>query len=294
MTGARPLAVCGEYAPSVLYAASRWRPEGMERRVFQRLKAYALLGVLEGIHTVRLGGRSWRLGPGGLAILPPDESWDHRMAPRSRLLYAVVTAMRCVQVGLGDNNTRRIHPDEPSQPKPEAIWGVGLPIVQPAAVAEPSLIELRAVCDLWWRGDLHRMRANHLVGSILLRAVSAVAAPAVGTEPERSEDPVVDRALAGLAGIPPPPTATAWAVIAGLHRNRFKERFAAAMGMAPAAFLRQYRLRRAEEMLLAGRGPLDLVAIESGYRDVRAMAHAFAVAHGCAPTVWLRTRQARS
>jgi AraC-like DNA-binding protein len=291
MTQPRPLAVCGDYAPMLLYAASRWRSEVGSRVIYQRLKTYALLGVVEGVHTVRRGSRSWRMAPGSMAILTPDEPWEHHLALRGRLLYAVIAVMRTAQVGMGGNNTRRILPDEPRQPSPEAIWGVPLPVVQPPEVAEPSMTDLRAICDLWWRDDLNRMRANHLVGSVLLRAVAAASGPA-GSSPSRSVDPLVDRALAALVGKPPPPTAAAWAAATGLHRNRFCDRFQAAMGVPPATYLRRHRLERAEAMLLSGQPSLDLIAIESGYRDVRALAHAFMTAHGCSPLVWRRTRQA--
>jgi transcriptional regulator GlxA family with amidase domain len=137
------------------------------------------------------------------------------------------------------------------------------------------------------------MRANHLVGSILLRAALSAGSRAHGSAADQPEDPWVAKALAYLDGMPPPASAGAWAAAVGLHRNRFSERFQSAMGMPPAAYLRSLRIQRAEKWLLSGEASLERIAIEAGFRDVRSMGHAFAASHGCSPSAWRRAHTGR-
>ncbi|MFM2090922.1 MAG: hypothetical protein RLZZ127_1411 [Planctomycetota bacterium] len=286
-----PLAVGGSYAPLVHYGSSRWSRDSAGQQVPQCLGAYALLGVVAGTHAIRLDGHVWRLAAGDVAILAPGRPWMHLVAARSRLVYAVgsLAATRLVR----EEHTFRIAPSARSQPAPAAIWGLDLPVVLPAPVATACLPDLVAVCDLWWRDIVSRMRANHLFAGIFLRAVLATVPARARIDPAPVADPLVRRALRLLQDARPPVHGDAWAALAGAHRNRFAERFAGVMGESPSRYLRRFRLRRAEELLTAGDPSLERVAIESGYRDAVALGRAFRAAHGCSAIVW-RRRQAES
>jgi AraC-like DNA-binding protein len=290
-TSDQVLAITGAYAPSVHYAAGRWHHDVNERNHPQHLKAYAVLAIEDGLHHIRLRGQQWRLRAGDLAILAPDQPWVHVLVPGARRLYAVGSLAHTSLLPAG-GLTHRIATHEPAQPPPSAIWGVDLPVVQPRAVAQAAIADLRAICDLWWTAVPGLLRANHHFASIFLRAVLAVAGriqPAADAEPA---DDVVRGALSAIDGRPPPASVAVWAAMIDLHRNRFADRFQAALGQSPGAYLRRLRLRRAEEMLLATDFGLDRIAVDAGYRDVDALRHAFTSAHRVPPSLWRRSRRA--
>lgn len=284
-------AITGHYSPVIHYGSERWQIGLAPRRVDQHLPTYAVLGVTEGRHRISLGDQSWLLEPGQVAILTPDQQWQHQVARGAHLLYLVGTLTSATLIGPGENSVLRLDPKAGPQPQPQplAIWGVDLPVVQPPSVSAAIYADLALGCDLWWRGDLSRLRANHHFAGIFLRAV-IVAATGRGQQRVGKPDSVLERAMAVLAGRPPPRSASIWAAAVGLHRNRFAERFTEHFGEAPSDFLRQLRLRRAMELLEHSQENLDYIAHEAGYRDVAALGAAFRKTLGCSPSTWRQQR----
>jgi AraC-like DNA-binding protein len=70
----------------------------------------------------------------------------------------------------------------------------------------------------------------------------------------------------------------------GLSASRLRHRFAARHGLAPEAWRRRERLRRAHRLLAAGGLTAEAVARQCGWSGVRAMAKAFRVAFGYPPS----------
>ena len=82
------------------------------------------------------------------------------------------------------------------------------------------------------------------------------------------------------------------AAAAGMSRSRFAERFQAAYGRPPMAFLRALRLSRAAKLLSAGRVPVKRVAQEVGFSSRSAFTRAFVGAWGASPRAFRGRRDA--
>ncbi|GGK00127.1 AraC family transcriptional regulator [Pilimelia anulata] len=97
-------------------------------------------------------------------------------------------------------------------------------------------------------------------------------------------DPAVGRALAAMHAEP----ARGWTVaglagVAGLSRAAFSRRFGALVGEPPLAYLTQWRMLRAQQLLRAGTATLDAVARQVGYDSPFAFGRAFKRYAGTSP-----------
>jgi transcriptional regulator GlxA family with amidase domain len=109
--------------------------------------------------------------------------------------------------------------------------------------------------------------------------------------PPPPEDPYVARALAAMKAEPAKQwTVSRLAQIACLSRAPFARRFRRALGIAPAAWLREHRLRLAQAALLSSDATLTAIAGEVGYATAFALAKAFRRRFGMAPGVFRRSR----
>lgn len=79
---------------------------------------------------------------------------------------------------------------------------------------------------------------------------------------------------------------------AAMSRSRFAERFTGAVGLTPFAYLTQWRMIKARELL--GQPGLDMadVAERCGYRSVPAFGRRFAASFGIGPGEWRKRRLA--
>ncbi|MFX7870677.1 helix-turn-helix transcriptional regulator, partial [Acinetobacter baumannii] len=79
-------------------------------------------------------------------------------------------------------------------------------------------------------------------------------------------DAQLGRALAAIhADVGAPWTVEALAGHAAMSRTRFAERFRALVGMAPMAYLTEWRLQRGLKMLADGKLPVKTIAAQVGY-----------------------------
>lgn len=94
-------------------------------------------------------------------------------------------------------------------------------------------------------------------------------------------DTQLGRALAAIHRDP----ARDWTVaaIAAMSRTVFAERFAAATGATPLAYVTEWRLGRAQALLADPRHSLEAVAAETGYGSASALSRAYARRFGEAP-----------
>lgn len=76
---------------------------------------------------------------------------------------------------------------------------------------------------------------------------------------------------------------------AGMSRSRFAERFRDLLGVAPMAYLSEWRLQKALAMLDDSRSSVQQIASESGYQSPAAFTRAFAGRFGIPPTEYRRT-----
>lgn len=105
--------------------------------------------------------------------------------------------------------------------------------------------------------------------------------------------PRMAAAIAGFRADAPPPTIAALARSAGLDRAVFSRRFAAAMGEAPAAWMRRQRIQRAQSLLRDGCS-VTATALRLGFASSQHLADAFRRTIGCPPTAWLARIRAGS
>ena len=69
----------------------------------------------------------------------------------------------------------------------------------------------------------------------------------------------------------------------GLSRSVFARRFTRTLGAAPVEYLLRWRMALAKDALRHGRGPLEAIAAETGYRSASAFSTAFSRLVGCPP-----------
>ena len=98
-------------------------------------------------------------------------------------------------------------------------------------------------------------------------------------------DPQLARALANIHA----DVARGWTVAelagrAGMSRSVFARRFSEAVGAAPVEYLLSWRMARAKDALLHGRGTLEEIAATVGYKSASAFSTAFSHRVGCPPS----------
>jgi AraC-like DNA-binding protein len=71
---------------------------------------------------------------------------------------------------------------------------------------------------------------------------------------------------------------------AGMSRSVFARRFSEAVGAAPVEYLLRWRMALAKDALLHGRGTLDEIAAQVGYKSASAFSTAFRQRVGCPPS----------
>jgi len=100
------------------------------------------------------------------------------------------------------------------------------------------------------------------------------------------EDAQIGRALALIHARPDAPwTVESLGAEVAMSRSAFAERFAAMVGMGPAAYLAEWRLQRALAMLEDGRDSIQQIAAANGYQSPAAFSRAFSAKFGISPRV---------
>ena len=103
-------------------------------------------------------------------------------------------------------------------------------------------------------------------------------------------DPGLARVLEAVQRQPAQPwPLDALARMAGMSRSKFASQFHKQVGMPPAEYIAQRRMKLARQ-LLRQRLPVDQVAIRVGYQSQPAFSRAFIARFGVPPSAWLRSR----
>ena len=127
---------------------------------------------------------------------------------------------------------------------------------------------------------------NRLSEILFIEAIRAHAAE-MSTSPQilsALADPRIGRALSGIHKAPEQEwTLDSLAAEAAMSRSRFAERFRHLVGVAPAAYLHEWRMQKARAMLAEGRRQIAEISHAVGYRSPAAFTRAFAEAFGCPP-----------
>ncbi|MEU7898909.1 AraC family transcriptional regulator [Nonomuraea sp. NPDC049152] len=100
-----------------------------------------------------------------------------------------------------------------------------------------------------------------------------------------SHDPVIGRALRLIHDDPAHPwTVASLADKAGVSRSRFAQRFAELVGQPPMAYLTDWRICQAADLLARTDGTVDAVARQVGYSNAYALSVAFKRTLGVRPS----------
>jgi len=122
------------------------------------------------------------------------------------------------------------------------------------------------------------LRHAHATGQLELDALSGLS------------DPGLARVLEAVRRQPAQPwPLDALARMAGMSRSRFASHFHKEIGMPPAEYIAQRRMKLAQ-LLLRQRLPVEQVAIRVGYQSQPAFSRAFIARFGVSPSAWLRSR----
>lgn len=106
-------------------------------------------------------------------------------------------------------------------------------------------------------------------------------------------DAKISRALAAIHQMPANPwTVEKMAAVAAMSRSRFADRFQELTGMAPLAYLTEWRMQRARRMLASTSANIQEVAGAVGYQSAAAFTRAFAAMYGEPPTDFRRREAA--
>jgi AraC-like DNA-binding protein len=169
----------------------------------------------------------------------------------------------------------------------------GLP--ESLVVRAPAGSGLRATTDLLGREVLadapgQQALLDRLLDVALvqvLRQHFAEVGPAAPPWFRASGDPAVGAALRALHADPAAPwTVASLAAEASLSRGAFARRFRELLGVAPLAYLTDWRMALARERLRDGDEGLAAVAASVGYRSEFAFAAAFKRHHSASPGRW--------
>jgi transcriptional regulator GlxA family with amidase domain len=110
---------------------------------------------------------------------------------------------------------------------------------------------------------------------------------------QAEERPALDERLAGVLALierrlDHPPSVAACAHAAGLAPTWFSDRFAAALGVRPAAWIERRRIRQAQLLLATSDLPIKGVAARLGYGHAPHFARAFRRVTGLSPGAYRR------
>lgn len=229
------------------------------------------IGLIEaGIEEYAFRGETIRVGPGGLALLDPEEvHTGHAGVPEGwtyRVLYPDIAMMESVARDLG---------------------GGGPPgfAVTTADDAEGAR-RVRAAHRAAGAGD-------QLSASALLRhAMEHIVRRYAGTPVQGAERTAAPLAVAAARDllherIVDPPRLEELARLVGASPYALNRAFAAAYGLPPHAYLNQVRVHRAQQLLRAGVGPAD-VAAQVGFADQAHLTRHFKRHKGVPPGAYQR------
>ena len=105
-------------------------------------------------------------------------------------------------------------------------------------------------------------------------------------------DPRIGRVLASIQNDPSRPwSLPQFAAVAGMSRTTFASRFLEVIGQSPIAYLNQWRLDLAADLLRGQNLSISALIFQVGYNSEAAFGRAFKLRHGQPPLQWRRAVQ---
>lgn len=280
------LCLDGSYRPWIRTAGSSLRPKpwAFPQRV---LTDYLLILVLDGREWVSLdGGSRQDLGPGEAYLLPPGrvtdkgcDDWSHPAWVHFDLIHHPrredMPPAPCHQTSLGRRRSWL-------QPSPRDVYGCDLPLLVPKILLPRFQREVPRLIASWRSSvPVERLRAQQILGDLLIDLVATVAAPAVDGDAAiiHAED-IARRSLDADFGV------AAFADAAGMSPSTFHERYRRLRGTTPLRFLTEARMALARDLLADPRQSIGSIAARVGHPDPTVFGRIFRREHGCTPRDW--------
>lgn len=231
--------------------------------------------ITGGIEEYAHPGGTSRVGPGGLAVVGPDE-------------------VHTGHAGVPEGWTYRVF-----YPRPEVVVGIarelglrGTPAFSESGIDAPEASRLLHAAHLAAeRGD--RLGASSLMrGGIaaLLRSHGRERLPRARGGTARPETARAREVL--VSRLTDPPTLEELAAAVGMGPFALSRAFSSAYGLPPHAYLNQLRVDRARALLAAGRAPAE-VAAEVGFTDQAHLSRHFRRHLGVPPGAYRRALAGR-
>ncbi|MEL6316819.1 MAG: AraC family transcriptional regulator [Pseudomonadota bacterium] len=259
--------------------------------------------VLQGQCVVAVsGGPTLTLGPGDLAMVPRGRS--HVLADRAgRAPTALETVLK--DAGYSGRGVLALGDGDPTASTQMVCGHYNFRdrARHPLLDALPDHILITAATRLKtpWLDELLRMMAQRALSDTLGSATSVkrlseiVFAEVVRAGLAQSDDlarvmaglqdPQIGRALAAIHAAPEEPwTVASLAAAVGMSRSSFAERFRELMGVAPLAYVTDWRIQRALKLLSDPRLSVQQVAGLVGYQSAAAFSRAFTAKLGVSPS----------
>jgi AraC-like DNA-binding protein len=252
-----------------------------------------LLALAEGVTTLAYvveGEISGDLGGAGCAI---ERTGALTIPAGSRTLLAgdAFLTMGRRPVVLESHSGARLMTAELTLDPAAAAILPGHMFVTDFAAREPAAAALAANLG---PADAHGTRSGDplicrmMVTTVLLSVIRAWAQLGCAPQgwPTRATDPFLDRVLAAIDEDPGRDwTVDLLATVGAMSRSVFAERFRTTIGQSPASYVTQVRMRRAEQLLDAGR-TVTSASRELGYASDEGFSRAFRRHTGVAPSLW--------
>lgn len=258
------------YAPAILSGGHDKYQPGPQ--VYARRAWYALWALRAGQWEIARGAERRLLRAPSVLLIEPESDLTLTLHGNTDRLFIKFIVTR---------GPRHLH-NVPRQPPPDAVWGVSMPPVIPPELTLPCLRLVAFCCDHWWRGPLHRARADARLADWLAMYALYRAKPGLrlpGNWLERCRQLARERLHSCL-------NVRQWAQAVGLSRQYFTERFTAEAGQSPRAFLAACRVEQACAALRDTEKTTLRIARENGFRSERTFAR-FMLRHtGLAPRPW--------
>jgi AraC-like DNA-binding protein len=254
-------------------------------------------------------GRREELTAGDIVIFPHGDAhflgngWPEKPVDSFKTFAGHLTAgLKVARFGGGGEITRFVCGFMACQPRLSEIFLAGLPpMLKVHVTGEPSgqWIEnsIRFSVGDGNQSDegsalVHAKLSEVLFVETLRRYITSLPADQIGWL-AGARDPVIGKALAMLHKDP----AHAWTLsdlsrAAGLSRTRLAERFRHFLGESPMAYLAQWRLKVAAEILQSSEDSVAQVAEAVGYASEASFNRAFKREFACPPAQFRRAKRA--
>lgn len=268
------------WAPCIL---DGWRgsPTNVQGEDLGRVTYHLLLTVTAGSGRVWLDGQLQRVQPNQVVVAQPGDQvrWE---LPAGAYLEALCCDMTVRERSRVPGTARLVATDNAPPPRLDTLLSVTVPTLVTGNPGRRLAADIKAIGDSWWRSVGDRLHAD----ARLAAALAALASELTQANASRDDDAWSRIEAWAYLRLEHGVTVADMAKHHGCDRSTFTRNYRVARGHAPGAWLRDQRIQRAQQMLLAGDQSIHAIATACGYRSRWAFDSAFAQVTGLKPSRW--------